>query len=151
MSRIKLLTGTVIALILINLMLLALFLFSKGPMHKHGGPRQRVIKELQLDAKQVVQYDSLILVHRSQMEAQHKLIKSIKNIGFTSLIDTMQNNNTDSIMRELANAHVQLEQFNLKHFADIKALCKPEQIPLFNNFCLHIADFFGRPKHEKGE
>lgn len=90
MEKTKLLTITVIGLLLVNLATLS-FLFLSGPKPgklPHKGrpePREIIIEKLHFDAKQQQEYDKLIQWHRDEIEYLDDTIRHKKYLLYTFL------------------------------------------------------------------
>ena len=73
MDKIKLLTATVIALLLLNIGTLGFLILTgpmqhhRGPMGKGNGPQQLIIEKLHFDDNQVAQYEAIIMEHQKKM------------------------------------------------------------------------------------
>ncbi|MEZ4690304.1 MAG: hypothetical protein R3A12_09035 [Ignavibacteria bacterium] len=160
MTKIKLLSIAVIGLILINLVLLTFLFLRKPPPHppdrqpplsERRGPAEMIIKELHFDKDQVSQYEKLIDVHKNTIKELDDSIRITKN----DLYKTLENDNTsekDSLVNRLSNLQKQIETVHYDHFADIKKICRPDQINYFNELISKLAEFFspkkGPPPHK---
>lgn len=118
-----------------------------GKMHR--GPRDLIIKRLGFDEDQVAKYDELIKWHRHEIDDADRKIIELKNtlyLGLTRSGDTTQAN---SIISEIAGLKKHIEEVHYKHFLDIRSLCKPDQLPEFDELTSDMASLFapgGGPK-----
>ncbi|MBL7692927.1 MAG: periplasmic heavy metal sensor [Flavipsychrobacter sp.] len=118
-----------------------------GRMHR--GPRDLIIKRLGFDGDQVARYDELIKWHRHEIDDADRKVIELKNtlyLGLTRSGDTTQAN---SIMSEIAGLRKHIEEVHYKHFLDIRGLCKPDQLPEFDELTRDMASLFapgGGPK-----
>jgi Spy/CpxP family protein refolding chaperone len=158
MERTKLLTITIIGLLLINLATLG-FLFlngSKPDGRPHEGRRQPktiIIEKLQFDAAQQNEYEKLIRWHRGAIDQLDDSIRQTKNTLYSGLSESNINTKTkDSLIAVLNAYQKQVEETHFKHFEDIKKLCKPEQQEDFKALTEELSRIFAprprRPRHE---
>ena len=79
MTRTRILTISVVALVALNLAMAA-FLFVGRPGHKKPlGPKHRIVEALKLDVDQVVAYDKLIVQHQASVRTLDSLILNAKH------------------------------------------------------------------------
>ena len=148
MTKIKLLTISVIGLLGINILMVSWFFmqkpannnlssFSKPP----AGPKMIIIGQLKFDQNQVAKYEVLIKEHRLMIRNLNDTISVTKN----ALYETLKNENVkdqDSLIEKIASLHRDIESTHYKHFVDIRNLCKPSQINNFNNLTEDLANYF---------
>jgi periplasmic protein CpxP/Spy len=159
MSKTKLLAIGVIGLLLINISLLAwLFLHkpsvenseknSRPNRHMGGGGgdlKYRIIEALQFDAQQQEEYMQLVQQHRATINQIDDSIVVLKN----QLYQSLSNSTTqapNNYITQLGQLQQQIEQTHYQHFADIKALCTKQQLPLYENLIGQMAYFFSQNK-----
>lgn len=142
MSKIKLLTISVIALILINIATLAFFFF-KGPrpMGKKN-PKEIVIEKLHFDENQVASYDALINIHSEEVKSLNDAILKTKNNLYSELSKTDNKTVIDSLLMQLATQQGEIEKTHFNHFLAIKKICKPEQIEDYNALTKELSKIF---------
>ena len=158
MERTKLLTITIIGLLLINLATLG-FPFLNGP--KPGGmphegrrqPKEIIIEKLHFDANQQKEYEKLILWHRGKIDQLDDSIRQTKNTLYSGLSESDINTKTKDSLITLLNAYQkQVEETHFKHFEDIKKLCKPNQQEDFMALTTELSRIFAprprQPRHE---
>jgi hypothetical protein len=156
MTKTRLLTIAVIGLLLVNLGILA-FLFFRQPAHppmggpgRSGpggeGPKKIIIERLHFDTEQAAQYEKLIVAHRKQISELGDQIRETKNSLYSTLSSTTQLNK-DSLETRLGEIQKQIESTHYNHFADIKKLCKPDQLKDFNALTKELARFFAPGKN----
>lgn len=142
MSKTKLLSITVIVLILINIATLAFFFFkAPRPMGKMN-PKSIVIEKLHFDDKQVVSYDALIKVHQEEIKQLNDAVLKTKNNLYSELSKTDNKSIKDSLFVQLASLQNEIEKTHYNHFLDIKKLCKPEQIKDYNALTNELSKIF---------
>ncbi|MFN3755081.1 hypothetical protein [Flavobacterium sp.] len=158
MERTKLLTITVIGLLLLNIATLS-FLFLNRTMpdrlsHDRPKPREIIIDRLHFDANQQKEYDKLIQWHRGEINQLDDNIRQVKNDLYARLSEKEINVKTkDSLITLLNLYQKQIEETHFKHFEDIKKLCKPEQQEDFETLTEELARIFApnkprRPRHD---
>lgn len=158
MERTKLLTITVIGLLLLNLATLG-FLFLNGPKLgrlPHEGrrePKEIIIEKLHLDAKQQAEYKKLIHWHRGEINQLDDSIRQTKNELYSGLSEKKINSKAkDSLIMLLNSYQKQIEETHFKHFEDIKKLCKPDQQEDFKELTEELSRIFApkprRPRHD---
>jgi hypothetical protein len=150
MKASKLLKILVIGLLIVNLTLVAFIVFRKPPHPRHNGPRNEIIERLKLDEEQIKHYDALIKKHRNDINQVEGLILKNKNQLYSLLSSPQNPSIKDSLLNEIAELHVSIENIHFNHFSDIKSLCKEDQLPNFNELIKEIAELFTpSKKHPK--
>lgn len=153
MSKLKLLGIAVAGLIIMNLGLLGFLFFAKPPkpetpqaQERPFGPPPRepravIIERLHFDKEQAAQYEILVQQHRSTINETDREIRETKNNLYATL---SSGNNTvaDSLQNVLSQLHRKIEDTHYNHFAAIKKLCRPDQLPYFNELTKELAGFF---------
>lgn len=128
--------------------MLGLFVLSK-PIFKPQGPRKIIIERLKLDNAQIETYDLYISQHRKAIRQTEDQIHQLKNELYKTL-----NTNSDTLQRNILIAklgalQMNIEKIHIRHFEEIRDLCKPEQKDNFENLTSEIATLFARgPKRE---
>ena len=158
MEKTKLLTITVIGLLLLNLGTLG-FLFLNGPKGNrppHEGrpqPKEIIIEKLHFDANQQREYDKLIQWHQEKIRKLDQNIRETKNELYFQLSQPEVVIKTkDSLITLLNFYQNQVEETHFKHFEDIKKLCHKNQMEDFNDLTEELSRIFGskphQPKHD---
>lgn len=158
MEKQKLVTFSIITLLVINLGTLGFLLFSgpkKGHFPPDGGrpkPREIIIEQLHLDAQQVADYEVLIRQHRQQITATEDKIRDTKNELYLLLNSTtVDSTKKDSLVSTLAQYQKEIELIHFNHFSDIKKLCKPEQLDGFSDLTEELSRLFSKPHPPRHE
>lgn len=162
MEKTKLLTITVIGLLLLNFATLG-FLFISGtkghkpphdiPEGRHE-PKEIIIERLHFDANQQKEYGQLIEWHRRKIRQLEDSIRVSKNELYMLLNDDKIDEKAKvTLINQIALFQKQIEATHFKHFEDIKKLCKPEQQVYFNELTEELGRLFyrnkpPRPRHE---
>jgi protein CpxP len=145
MNKLRFFQFTTLLLLLANLFLL--WLHFSGKKHRHEGPRNEIIQRLDFDQAQVSRYDTLIAQHRARLSALDIKLQSQRK----TLYGTVGSGaNIDSLLPALHQTQREIEQLHYDHFQDIRALCKPDQIPLFEQLTSDLASMFGPGKRGPG-
>ena len=144
MNKTKLLSIACLSLLLINVGLL-IFVFS-GNRHKPNGDRNRniIIKQLGFDNQQVMQYDSLILLHRKKMNIKNDSIDIERQKLYSLLNNKIEIATKDSIFMAVAKQQTSLEAVNFEHFSAIKKLCKPNQLSQYAALTKQLSKLFSK-------
>jgi len=156
MTKTRLLTIAVIGLLLLNLSILASFLFSPGPRVRHISPVDRhepkwlVIERLQLDEAQQRAYQVLIDAHRREHHALNDRCRDLKRMLYALLKqDTVDSTRADSLIAQVAETQRVLEQVNFRHFQQLRRICRPDQLSAFDALADELADIFTRPRQRE--
>ena len=149
MNKSKLYIIIIIGLLLSNILLVGFFMLKKPPHPMHQKPRELVISKLNLNTEQVKQYDELIKQHQTSIREKEENILELKNTLYLSLSIDNSSSQKDSIINELGKIQIEIEIIHYKHFADIKSICKPEQLTNYNLLLKDIASLFSKPMMEK--
>jgi Spy/CpxP family protein refolding chaperone len=158
MNREKLLTISVVLLLLLNFGTLGFLLFAPKPHPPQGGPgdRQRpgqvIIEKLRLDEKQEAAFEQLKKDHRAAVEALDKQQEATMKQYFQLLgnAGTTQAQR-DSLEKALGNIEMSRASLTYNHFNTVKGLCRPEQLPLFDSILPDIVGVIlpapGKPRN----
>lgn len=147
MSKTKLLSIAVILLLLINLTTLFL-IFTRPPKPEHHQePKQVIIEKLDLDNKQVKEFEVLIEEHKKKINREDVKLRRLKKEIYKTL-STDEFSLKDSLINELSIVQRSIENIHYEHFKALKKLCKPEQIEKFNDLTEELARLFS-PANKK--
>ena len=150
MSKVRILSIAVVLLLVVNGITLFMLLRHRGP-HDGVPPRDRpkmmVIERIGFDDEQVRAYEVLIDRHRAAIIAQDEALGNARRDLFNDLAAT-DPARRDSIVQQIARLQAQVEMINHAHFAEVRALCKPDQLPRFDAMIGELASFFGKRRPE---
>ena len=155
MRREKLLTLSVIALLLLNITLLV-FLFldrkshphhSGNPDHRMHGPKHIIIKKLDFDEQQIKKYESIIPEHKNSIDSLLPALELAKK-QYYQLVAGEEQQNSHFILEKIADLHKKIDSTNFNHFLKIKSICKPEQLDRFNNLSRELSELFSNKKRK---
>lgn len=133
MKRETLLTTAVIALLFLNFGTLGFLIFRRPP-HRAGPDRldRHIVEQLQLDAAQRQQFETLKQAHHRQMLVNEQAYAdALRNYFDLLRQDTLVAAKRDSLQGVLTRIQNERASVTFQHFADLKALCTPEQKPRF--------------------
>lgn len=154
MEKTKLLTISVIGLLLLNLGTLG-FLFLNGPKNQRlphedrPKPKTIIIEKMHFDAAQQKDYDKLIEWHRGEINKLDGNIREAKNELYAQLNQSEANIKAkDSLISVINSNQKQIEETHFKHFEDIKKLCRKDQLADFNELTEELSGIFA-PKHRR--
>lgn len=112
-------------------------------------PKNIIIAKLKFNEQQVNSYQKLIDQHRKDIKENDAKILMLKNELYSLLNADNNNTKIDSLTTQIGNIQKQIEVVHFNHFLDIKALCKPEQLPNFNKLSKELTEIFNHKKHLK--
>jgi len=117
---------------------------SPPPRHDrmHRGPRDIIIKRLGFDNEQVAKYHELINWHRHEIDDADRKVIYLKNALYLGLTKSGDATNTDSLIDEITGVKKHIEEVHYKHFLDIRALCKPDQLAEFDELTRDMSSLF---------
>jgi protein CpxP len=152
MEKTKLLTISVIGLLIINFGTLGFLLLSRnGNRPPHGGrpePKEVIIDKLHFDKEQQKEYAKLIQWHRGEITKLDGNIRRAKNELYSQLnlaeVDVVKN---DSLIDAILYNQREIEEVHFKHFQDIKKLCNKDQIDDFNALTEELSRIFAPKPH----
>ncbi len=153
MNKTRLLTLAVVALLAINIGLLAFLFFGKPPAGPprgepaggQEGPKQVIIDKLHFDDEQVARYETFIGQHRAVIKPLNEDIRETKSRLYATLSDEITTGK-DSLVNRLGDLQVQIENAHYDHFLEIKALCTVQQMADFKVLSGELAEYFAPTK-----
>lgn len=142
MSKLKIITIIAIGLLATNLFWVWFFLSNKPPHLRRDAPKKVIIEQLQLDKQQSEAYEMLIQGHQENIQKLEQDIARLKNQLYLGLKSGEMTDAPDSVIAEIGKAQMSIEFVHFNHFKDIKNLCRPEQLKLFDEFTIQISKLF---------
>ena len=144
-------TGPALILLLaLNTTLLVLLLTRHHgppfPPGGHPGPRDFIIHELKMDAKQEEAYDVLIKAHRAAVDDIQNEIRLERDslvalLGKATIDQFAVKFLTDKIGRDQSK----LEIITFQHFTEVRKICTPEQQKKFDDIIREALRMMGPP------
>ena len=149
MSKTKLLSIFVAALVALNIILIVVFVIKKpphppnAPIHHDigGAPKNIIIKKLHFDKKQIASYEKLIEQHRSNINSIDGELKVVKQELYI-LLSKEDQTGKDSLITKVMVFQKEIESTHFNHFLDIKKLCTKEQLKDYNELTHELARLF---------
>lgn len=162
MKKTKLLTITIISLLLLNFATITFLLLSGPRGHKRPNerpegrpdPKEIIIERLHFDVNQQKEYDKIVQWHKGEIKKLDSNIRQTKNELYSQLNKTKVNVKTkDSLITILNSYQKQVEETHFKHFEDIKKLCHQDQLDNFNELTEDLSRIFApnkppRPRYD---
>lgn len=146
MTKIKILTYTVIALAVLNLSMIVFFVGMKTKFFglHHSGPRKMIIEKLQLDTKQQAVFEAMVELQIKRVKKDEKQIIATKENLYRLLTQPeIDLKAKDSLIEVLGNLQKDIESSRFNHFKEVKKICKtPEQQENFKELTLELAKMF---------
>lgn len=129
MKKEKLLLVAVIALFVLNMCTLGFLFF--GPPPPGLGPKQldrMIVEKLSLSPTQTTAFKQLKTIHEAQMRQLDKEFKvALENYFSLLKNETVLPAQQDSLQAILSQIQTSRRQITFQHFADLKAICSPDQ------------------------
>ena len=149
MDKIKLLTFSVIGLLLLNVATIGFMLFIPGDRNR-AEPREIIIEKLNFDENQQKEYEQLIYWHRNQIDELEEKIRETKKELYSLLPkNKVETNVKDSLITSISVYQKQIEAIHYKHFQDIKKLCRKDQLNSFDELTKELSKIFSNKPLQK--
>ena len=149
MNKIKVLTFSVIALVILNLGMILFFMVIKPREFKNqkNGSRLFIVEKLHFDEPQKKQFRVLIEQHITKIKLYESTILSTKEVLYLQLSQSkIDLKAKDSLINVLGNMQKKVETARFEHFKAIKSICNtPQQKEAFKNLTLDLAQKIGEP------
>ena len=145
MSKIRFLTWAVVVLTLLNLFSLALLWRPPGPPPHPENARHLIIKRLRFDETQKAAYAQLVEKHQADIRQKDRETAAVRQALYAGLRGEAPAN-SDSLLAEIGRLCGTVEHIHLAHFQEIKNLCRPDQVPAFNDLAKDLEGLFHPPK-----
>jgi periplasmic protein CpxP/Spy len=139
-----------IVLLLLNLILIAFLLLKPLADHhrmqrEEGGPGHFLIQKLKFNAAQETAFDKLRKAHHDSIEILQAEGKKLRKSFFDGLITNANDSTTLLMADKIAANQKQIEMLTYHHFVEVKKLCTPEQIGVFNDIIQEVIQNLQRP------
>ena len=145
MNKRRLLFICIGLLVLLNIGLMSFLLMGPSPPPRGPGkarPGDVIMERLRFDKEQKKDFHSLIQEHKQKEGQVLNEIKKRKSALYESLSRPANQAFKDSLIVELAEYHALLEEVQLEHFQGIRALCREDQLPLFDELSKELSRIF---------
>jgi len=146
MDKFKLLTYSVIGLVILNIGIIS-FLYLSSPNSKRNDlgrkPKDIIIEKLHFDSNQIKKYENIIKVYRNSIDSLNNNNRDIKAELYAQLKQpTVNTNIKDSLIQLTLVNQKRIEEANFKHFQDIKNLCTKSQLEAYNSLTEELEKLF---------
>jgi hypothetical protein len=156
MDKIKLLTYSVIGLVLLNIGIIGFLYLSRPNPNRDDNrkkPKDIIIVKLHFDATQEKKYEEIINVYRNKIDSLNNINREIKAELYSQLKQpSVSNKIKDSLIKLILVNQKIIEETNFNHFQDIKSICNKSQIDNFNDLTEELEKLFSntnrKPRHE---
>lgn len=146
-SKNKFLIGLIVILILANIASIAMFWIGKPPkknMQQKGSPAAFLIKELNLNAQQQLQLETLRKEHVQSIDPLRNEVKNAKEAFF----DLLQTEKTPDSIKETAVKKIselteKIDLITFNHFEKVRAICDIEQQKKFDEIIKDVVKMMG--------
>jgi protein CpxP len=149
MNKIKVLSFSVIVLIILNLSMIVFFMVIKPREFKNfrNGSRIIIIEKLHFDEPQKKQFRVLIEKHIQKIKIYESQIQNTKeNLYLQLSLSEVDLKAKDSLISVLGDLQKQIETARFDHFKGIRKICNtPEQIEDFKELTIELAKKIGEP------
>lgn len=146
MDKIKLLTYSVIGLLLLNVGIICFLFFSRPNRNPEGNQRRHkefISEKLHFDANQNEKYESIIPIYKDKIDSLDAINRKLKSELYSQLkLQVVNSAIKDSIITLFLANQKQIEQLHFKHFLDIKNICKAWQLEDFNALTQELGKMF---------
>jgi hypothetical protein len=131
----------VIILAAINVVTLGFLWFGRrNPPPRHDA-RNFIISELQLNATQVHQFDSLRKIHFATVDALRDEVHQLKDQFFSRL--PQRSSTVLQLADSIGNAQTKIEISTFEHFQALRDLCTPQQQQKFDRIIQEVLRTMG--------
>ncbi|WP_026706898.1 hypothetical protein [Flavobacterium frigidarium] len=149
MNKIKVLTFSVIALVILNLGMILFFMVIKPREFKNqkNGSRLFIVEKLHFDEPQKKQFRVSIEQHITKIKRYESTILSTKEVLYLQLSQAkIDLKAKDSLIAVLGNMQKKVETARFEHFKAIESICNtPQQKEDFNSLTIELAQKIGEP------
>jgi protein CpxP len=156
MDKLKLLTYSVIGLILLNIGIICFLYISNLNSNQDENrrrPKDIIIEKLHFNDNQIKKYEVIIEAHKKLVDSLNKNNREIKAELYSKL--KLSNFNVkvkDSLIQLILLNQKSIEEANFMHFQDIKKICTKSQLEDFNSLTEELEKLFSnqnrRPRPE---
>jgi protein CpxP len=142
MSKVKILTIASVCLLLINFVLIGFILLAPHHYNERIGPKNLIINKLELDDRQIQQYEKIIMDHRNDVNATHQTISLLKKELYQTLKQDGDSSKKELLFQNISATQKKMEKVHWNHFIELKALCKDNQLKDFDELANELAVLF---------
>jgi hypothetical protein len=140
MSKNKLFIVAMMVLVALNLGLMWQ-LFRRPPHHGQSN-RNIIIERLNFDESQVKTFDELVTAHQKAIRLSEEALREYKSELYAKALAQNDTAMSREIIAKITAMQTSMEWVHYNHFEDIRSLCRPEQLPAFNELTGELAGMF---------
>lgn len=143
-----------ITLLISNMVILAFIFFEKPTRADNKGPAKFIIKELNLNAAQIENFNQLKFAHQDSVRSLKNTGRELREDYFKLLRnDTTNKILADQLLMRIANNQKAIEQITFEHFQSVKNICDSVQKVKFDSIILEVIHKMkdNRPKPNRPE
>ncbi len=140
-----------IFMLLLNTLLLLMILLKPtevenkfGP--KDGGPGKFIIDKLQFNENQIQLFEELKSAHHEEMIRLRKEGRRMREDFYKSLSDHTVLAFDNNLANKIAENQKQIDIVTYNHFEDVKKICDPKQVIIFNEIIVEITQQMMNPR-----
>lgn len=128
-----------ITLLISNMVILAFIFFEKPTRADNKGPAKFIIKELNLNAAQIENFNQLKFAHQDSVRSLKNTGRELREDYFKLLRnDTTDNILADQLLMQIGNNQKAIEQITFEHFQSVKNICDSVQKVKFDSIILEV-------------
>jgi len=128
-------------LLVINMGLVALFVFRPKPHMREKGAREQIIQKLDLTEAQEKQFGEMVAAHRQAVRALMSEERTLVRSYFEQLSSTSGSEEKQVLLQQIMMLKEDKIVLTYDHFEALKSLCNEEQLARFDEV---IADIIPR-------
>lgn len=146
MKKTKVLASAVILLLLINIATLgSVWLRPPAGPERRPQPKEIIISRLHLDKEQKQKYEKLIQWHRREISVIDMKIRKNKLRLYELLAEGSPEDESQALIDSINVSQKKIEQAHLKHFRELRSLCRLDQLGYYNDLAPELPLLFGPP------
>lgn len=133
METLKFYKIAIAALLLLNAGTLTFLWVNRPPNPREAGPFQFLVRATGMDEAQQEEYDKLRKEHRATLETYRHQNKQVRETLFRLMATKEVNAPEVQILADSLGAlRAKEELFTYEHFRQVRAICRPDQLPRFD-------------------
>jgi hypothetical protein len=146
METLKFYKIAVVALLLLNAGTLMFLWLNRPPNPQDAGPYQYLVRTTGMDEAQQASYRMLRDEHRTQLFAYRDQTRRLREALFGMLATRESVSPEVQMLADSIGAlRVKEEHFTYAHFRQVRALCRPDQLPRFDTAIVEAVQGMGPP------
>ncbi len=154
MNKVKFLTILVSSLFILNVALLTFMFLHKPPhLRKKKQNKNFIIQTLQLDQDQILLFENLTEQHKKETRTAAHGMQNTRREIYKLLAGDINESVKDSLVKQVGDFQMNLENAHLEYFTGIKEICRKDQMDKFAKLTLELEKLFSHKgrKHKSKE